>query len=355
MARYKVLETGGTNFMELCENGRSGEVGTSGSRAIALKGLQKNLELAMNAAKSFQLASRTPQSTNAKSVKDLVAFHTAQQTHVKEAEQARLNEVAIRLRTWLSRQGAWFSGESGLNEDMTMRPKMVVVYDNQLAQQNLTKLSINGGLLRTADGKLFDTSGLVTHFSGPGYAIYVMSCSGHLHAGSHSVGHRHHSSFLGGAPVFGAGEIKAEGGRITFLSNKSGHYVPGRNQLLAVLAMLQQGGVALDFRLKMISPTCFQGIDYPSVDVFMKQNKLDDASINQAVQDVGYIESRVISHSAYYQDTPNSPPAPRGSGPARMNDVGAYNNYGGANENNGDSYNNNSDALNKVIQAAYYN
>lgn len=343
MARYKVLDTGNNsvNFSELCKIGVSyqGEVGESGEREGALGLLQKQLEKAMNNAKGFQVANRTPQSTNATGVKALKAFHTSQQTHVKEAEQARLNEVAIRLRTWLSRQGAWFSGESGLNEEMTMRPKMVVVYDNQLAQQNLTKLSIDGGLLRSADGKLFDTSKMVTHFSGPGFAIYVMSFSGNLHAGSHSVGHRHHSSLLAGADVNGAGEIVVTGGRITFLSNKSGDYRPGRNQLLAVLAMLQHSGVPLDFRLRVITAQYPQGTNYVSVDAFMKANQLDDASIDQAVQDLGFIDSPVVSHSSYYRDPPNTPPAPSGSG-------------GGAVNYSGYTY---QEAYKKVLQIAYYN
>jgi hypothetical protein len=293
MARYKVLDTGNNsvNFSELCtiESSYNGEVGTSGERQVALGNLQKQLEKAMNDAKGFQVANRTPQSTNATGVQALKAFHTSQQTNVKDAKQTQLNQVVIRLRTWLSRQGAWFSGDSGLNWKMTMRPK--VVYDTQLAQQNFTKLSIDGGLLRSADGKLFDTSKMVTHFSGPGFAIYVMSFSGNLHAGSHSVGHRHHSSLLAGANVNGAGEIVVTGGRITFLSNKSGHYHPGRNQLLAVLAMLQHNGVPLDFSLRVFTAQYRHGTNYVSVDAFMKANQLDDASIDQAVQDLGFIDS----------------------------------------------------------------
>jgi hypothetical protein len=256
------------------------------------------LEAAMNAAKGFQVANRSPQSTDAKGVRALIAFHDSQQTHAKEAQQARFNEEAIRFRTWLSRQGAWFSGASGLNWTKTMRP--TVVYDQQLAQQNATKLSVMRGLLFAPDGKPFDTSRMVTCFSGPRYAIYVMSAEGNLHVSSHSVGHRHHSSLLGGAAVAGAGEIQAVNGRITFLSNKSGHYLPGRNQLLAVLGMLQHRGVSLDFQVSFFQASV-QPHDkrYGSVDAFMKDNQLDDASIDQAAQDAASLRGQVGAGANY--------------------------------------------------------
>jgi len=35
-----------------------------------------------------------------------------------------------------------------------------------------------------------------------------------------------HSSIVAGGPVAGAGEFRVENGIVTFISNKSGHYVP---------------------------------------------------------------------------------------------------------------------------------
>ncbi len=288
MTSYKVLETLNWDLRELLGEYRD-EVGKSGHRQDTMRALQSMLKKAMNEAREFQVANRGPQSTAAKGVKALVAFHASQQTHVKEAEQARLNEAAIRVRRWISRQGAWFSGASGLDWDQTMRS--TVVYDCQLAQQNATKLSVIGGLLVAPDGKLFDTSRMVTCFSGPGYAIYVMSAEGNLHVSSHSVGHRHHSSLLGGAAVAGAGEIQAAGGRITFLSNKSGHYHPAPEHLLAVLAMLQHHRVSLNFEVSVVPGDK----RYGSVDAFMKDKKWDNASIDQVTRD-----AQALRHAAAF-------------------------------------------------------
>ena len=330
MTRYKVLETRNWDLREILEEYR-GEVGKSGHREGTMRFFQLKLEEAMNNARGFQVANRSPQSTDAKGVKALAAFHASQQTHVKQAEQARLNEVAIRLRTWISRQGAWFSGASGLHWDQTMRS--TVVYDCQLAQQNATKLSVIGGLLFAPDGTLFDTSRMVTCASGPGYAIYVMSAEGNLHVSSHSVGHRHHSSLLGGAAVAGAGEIQAAGGRITFLSNKSGHYHPERRHLLAVLAMLQHRRVSLNFRVLVIPGNK----RYGSVDAFMNDNQLDNASIDQAVRDAAYFGGLGKYNANDFNDPPNSALKP-------------YENSYFANDQRMSNY----DVVDAIIQAAFF-
>jgi hypothetical protein len=168
MAHYKILATNGQNFKDLCAVGETyqHEVGTSGVRRGALGELEAALGRALKMAKNLQVANRSPQSTNLKGVAHLAAFHNSQQTQTKEAEQKRLNDAVIRIRTWLSRQGAWFGGESGVNWEPTM--KATVVYDSQLAEQNTTKISIIAGLLRLPDGSLLDTAKMVTHFSGLG-------------------------------------------------------------------------------------------------------------------------------------------------------------------------------------------
>jgi hypothetical protein len=97
----------------------------------------------------------------------------------------------------------------------------------------------------TRGGAAFDTGSDYSKFMGGSWAIFVMSKDGQLYAGSHKVGLFHHSSFLSGGEVAGAGEMKASGGRITALTNKSGHYKPTGAEMMQVFAELQSRGVNL--------------------------------------------------------------------------------------------------------------
>ena len=92
-------------------------------------------------------------------------------------------------------------------------------------------------------GKPFDTRNHRTHFSGPGWAIYVVSPSGLWYAGSHVVGQFQHSSFLAGRPVLAAGEIQVQNGVPTVITAKSGHYTPTMEQFIAGLESLKKCGV----------------------------------------------------------------------------------------------------------------
>ena len=60
------------------------------------------------------------------------------------------------------------------------------------------------------------------------------------------MGESHHSSLLGERPVAGAGEIGVKNGELVFLSDKSGHYMPGRDFTNQVLTLLRDAGVSID-------------------------------------------------------------------------------------------------------------
>jgi hypothetical protein len=108
---------------------------------------------------------------------------------------------------------------------------------------------------------------MVTHVSGPGYAIYVMSATGNIHVSSHSVGHRHHSSLLAGKAVAGAGELKCTKGQLTSLSNKSGHYRPEVRHLTQVLHQLLKNGVPPTFSMKVYP----EGKQYASAAIYLSE------------------------------------------------------------------------------------
>ncbi len=87
---------------------------------------------------------------------------------------------------------------------------------------------------------LLDTSQMSTVFSGNGFGIWVMSKKGNLYVGNHVKGMLHHSSFLAGAKVMCGGELWARNGKILFLSGKSGHYQPGKENLDWALNVLEK-------------------------------------------------------------------------------------------------------------------
>jgi len=182
-------------------------------------------------------------------VSDRVAFFTGGsgfnvQTGAEAAVKKLEAEVA-RLEAKLTRQGAVLKADGTIDWSLT---RGTVVYDHTAEAKELTRLRFGGGMIYTDDAckVAFDTTESVTQFGGPGWAIYVMSPTGNLHASPHSVGHRHHSSLLAGAEVAGAGEIKVLGGKLVHISNKSGHYAPGAAHLLQALFLLNKRGVDLN-------------------------------------------------------------------------------------------------------------
>lgn len=117
---------------------------------------------------------------------------------------------------------------------------------------------LDGVLVR--DNQPFTTATANSLFSGKGVAIYVASTDGRLYVGSHEVGKFHHSSFLSGSPIQGGGEIQTDAlGQIIYLTTKSGHYNPGKKQMLNVLRWLKEKNVNLDV-IQLCVPD--QGVDY---------------------------------------------------------------------------------------------
>lgn len=112
------------------------------------------------------------------------------------------------------------------------------------------------GLLYRSDGTLLDTrAGSSVHEGGGGRAIFVMDERGNLYASTYQqVGEFHHSSFLGGKPVAGAGEIGVVDGRLEILTDHSGHYQPGRSFTDQVANNLRGAGVKDNFTIDYWAP-----------------------------------------------------------------------------------------------------
>jgi hypothetical protein len=180
-----------------------------------------------------------------------IKFFSEEATRVKKMTEAE--DKIKNYREWLRREGvsADSSGKVKVPLDKTL-----VHYDKDLEKQGMTRVTSENGKLYIGKGaakKVLDTSDMVSHFSGPGYGIYVMSAEGHIHVGSHVVGRYHHTSLLGGQNVAGAGELQATQGTMKFVSNKSGHHVPEAvhfNQVLHVLDKLKQNQCSVRYHYK---------------------------------------------------------------------------------------------------------
>ncbi len=109
-------------------------------------------------------------------------------------------------------------------------------------EREMVRLTIRDGLFYTASGNLADT---IVH------QMYVVDPSGDIFSFVESnlksqMGHQgrlHHSSFLAGGDVLAAGQIGFENGRLVFIDNGSGHYLPEAGSLTELLRWLSGKGV----------------------------------------------------------------------------------------------------------------
>jgi len=256
-----------------------GEEGTAGVRQVALDALAAKLRTAMVDLEATKVALNPPPKTG--SVKDKAKFfqdvadpnkQNELKQKVREAEQKVKN-----LKEWLTRQDVVVDNTGNIEWGPSAR---TVAYDSTLVAQGLTKVRFANGLLYTDDACTipFDTRSTVTHFSGPGYAIYVMGATGNLHVSSHSVGYRHHSSLLAGQNVAGAGELQIDKGKLKQISNKSGHYAPAAAHFLQTLHQLQKKHVDLT-NVKVTFNTATGKTPYPTVAAYlaaMQAQGIDD-------------------------------------------------------------------------------
>ncbi|QDT06971.1 hypothetical protein K227x_53950 [Rubripirellula lacrimiformis] len=98
---------------------------------------------------------------------------------------------------------------------------------------------IKDGALLFQASQPVDTAAMSTAESGPGWAIFVLSRHDVFYTGSHRIGRFHHSSFLEGNPVKGAGEWKVKAGRLQVVTAKSGHYRPEMQHFVTCLKKLR--------------------------------------------------------------------------------------------------------------------
>lgn len=280
---YKIL-----SLIRDCYQGEEGKSRHRKETFANLEGILQstlgNAKRAADFARGTQVAKVQPWKPDASSgtsrVSALRKFHEGQQ--VKHQRSRDMNAEVIRVRQWLFRQGAKVSADGKINWSQSLR---TVVYDRDINAQEMSRIEIRNGQLIKSDGQPLDTNSMVTAFSGPGHAIYVMSQEGNLHVGSHSVGHRHHSSLLAGSAVAGAGELRATNGRLEWLSNKSGHYCPDALQLLQTIHRLRTAGVKNPFKITFMDAARNQS-HHDGTDHFIRAHHFDDRTV-ESLQQIG--------------------------------------------------------------------
>jgi hypothetical protein len=120
-----------------------------------------------------------------------------------------------------------------------------VQYLDEAGRQRYRLTVGSDGRLYDSAGRRFDTSGGTSAWSrGRGRAIFVMDEQGNLYASNRQiVGQFHHSSFLGGNPVAGAGELEVADGNLMAISRQSGHYKPQLEHLQQTVDHLRGQGL----------------------------------------------------------------------------------------------------------------
>ena len=173
--------------------------------------------------------------------------------------QARHSELLTKLR----REDLDIADDGTLRTDLAGR---TIGYDETADLQQKTLVTFEGGKLKRSaeSGRPGDVSTAdgVTHFSGAGYEIFVVSSDNEIHMADHKIGKYHHSSLLGGKEVAMAGEMRVEGGVIQEMSGKSGHYRPTRENCVQFLHWLEKDGIPLDFNFGGFGETPVKASDY---------------------------------------------------------------------------------------------
>ncbi len=153
--------------------------------------------------------------------------------------------------------------------DKAMLKEDMIKYIDNAAERAQFRVAFKNGLMYkhsfvTEKVALYDTTGF-SSAAGNGWGVFVMDHDD-LYSGAHdptgtatcpismasgnpwakdNMGF-FHSSFLSGASVFSAGEMRVENGRLTGVTQKSGHYQPGVVQLKNLFTFLRFRGVNID-------------------------------------------------------------------------------------------------------------
>lgn len=143
----------------------------------------------------------------------------------------------------------------GLTGTSAQLEAYTVRYLNTPQERAAYQVTPGPSFLAATSKQQIDTSKFTSYGSGSGFGSFVLSPTGELYVGEHRIQRFHHSSFLAGGEVAAAGEMKIVNGKLTELTNKSGHYKPTPAHTLALLDHLARNKVPLaGVRLGLVDP-----------------------------------------------------------------------------------------------------
>ena len=108
--------------------------------------------------------------------------------------------------------------------------------------------------------------------------IFVMSPTGKIYIGDSRLHNFHHSSFLAGKPVSGAGNFKIKNNQIIYLDNLSGHYKPEIDHTFQVVEELLKRGFEFPQKIRITLGTNHEIVDLNFKEVIEAYNhkKMED-------------------------------------------------------------------------------
>ncbi|WP_132428674.1 WXG100 family type VII secretion target [Pseudonocardia endophytica] len=140
-----------------------------------------------------------------------------------------------------------FRGEERGEAEGLAKPHNVRYLSDKALERH--RLTVHDGLLYDGRGRPFHSApGGSVWSESEDRSIFVVDDKGNLYASNEQEkGALHHSSFLSGGPVAGAGEIGVVNGKVTFLSDRSGHYSPPADCITqAIRYLYHQEGLNID-------------------------------------------------------------------------------------------------------------
>ncbi|RBP35207.1 hypothetical protein DES53_1247 [Roseimicrobium gellanilyticum] len=160
-------------------------------------------------------------------------------------------EVTVREKEWLFEVANEKRRQDGMPEiteeewDKNLAHRQATTQYFNDEQRSKHEVNVKGGKLQQGSGKM-------KH----GSHVFVMNGEGQIYAKQDissamdqrgRKAHVHHSSFLAGEDVAGAGELEVRrDGTLKGVTDRSGHYKPGEEQTKQALETLEHQGVSMD-------------------------------------------------------------------------------------------------------------
>ncbi|MBX3719743.1 MAG: hypothetical protein KF898_08870 [Parachlamydiales bacterium] len=157
----------------------------------------------------------------------------------RQFELRRQEDPSLDYESWLQTEDArsFLEAQEGTSEISAFQVEYLT--PEQRAEHRVEFRREGENTVLFYQGKPLNTEEFETE-AGTGRAIFVIGPDHELYVGSHKYFKFHHTSFFGGKPVIGAGELITDpNGKLIAVTDKSGHYKPSKMQMWDALRFLK--------------------------------------------------------------------------------------------------------------------